>query len=191
MYDVCDITTLTPDNLEDPFAYPRFPNEDEKCALLAFDYEDQPFSFDPNSGECRIIKRTWTVLNWCGSVDSLETFTIPTPQLIKMRNNSAPVMDLVRDLEFVSQNGDCDFGQVEVVRSAIDDCDTNLLWNFDIIDSASGDTIASGNVPEIHGKFPVGNYVIEWEVRDRCGNCLLYTSPSPRDATLSRMPSSA
>ena len=26
---------------------------------------------------------------------------------------------------------------------------------------------------------------------DRMGNCLLYTSPSPRDATLSRMPSSA
>ena len=24
-----------------------------------------------------------------------------------------------------------------------------------------------------------------------CDNCLLYTSPSPRDATLSRMPSSA
>ena len=29
-------------------------------------------------------------------------------------------------------------------------------------------------------------YVIEWFTR-----CLLYTSPSPRDATLSRMPSSA
>ena len=27
--------------------------------------------------------------------------------------------------------------------------------------------------------------------RERFGNCLLYTSPSPRDATLSRMPSSA
>ena len=26
---------------------------------------------------------------------------------------------------------------------------------------------------------------------DPCGGCLLYTSPSPRDATLSRMPSSA
>ena len=26
---------------------------------------------------------------------------------------------------------------------------------------------------------------------DKHGNCLLYTSPSPRDATLSRMPSSA
>ena len=28
-------------------------------------------------------------------------------------------------------------------------------------------------------------------IRDKLGNCLLYTSPSPRDATLSRMPSSA
>ena len=26
---------------------------------------------------------------------------------------------------------------------------------------------------------------------EECGACLLYTSPSPRDATLSRMPSSA
>ena len=26
---------------------------------------------------------------------------------------------------------------------------------------------------------------------EQCDNCLLYTSPSPRDATLSRMPSSA
>ena len=28
-------------------------------------------------------------------------------------------------------------------------------------------------------------------MRAQCGDCLLYTSPSPRDATLSRMPSSA
>ena len=28
-------------------------------------------------------------------------------------------------------------------------------------------------------------------LRELCSNCLLYTSPSPRDATLSRMPSSA
>ena len=29
------------------------------------------------------------------------------------------------------------------------------------------------------------------EIAERFWNCLLYTSPSPRDATLSRMPSSA
>ena len=33
-------------------------------------------------------------------------------------------------------------------------------------------------------------YIIKSEI-DRGGICLLYTSPSPRDATLSRMPSSA
>ena len=27
--------------------------------------------------------------------------------------------------------------------------------------------------------------------REKCGNCLLYTSPSPRDTERSRMPSSA
>ena len=31
--------------------------------------------------------------------------------------------------------------------------------------------------------------VYEWQVEQ--GNCLLYTSPSPRDRTRSRMPSSA
>ena len=31
----------------------------------------------------------------------------------------------------------------------------------------------------------------KWEIRDRIYLCLLYTSPSPRDRTRSRMPSSA
>ena len=33
-------------------------------------------------------------------------------------------------------------------------------------------------------------YILD-ERRDRVGSCLLYTSPSPRDGLLSRMPSSA
>ena len=39
----------------------------------------------------------------------------------------------------------------------------------------------------------VGEILIPTEqvVELKGGNCLLYTSPSPRDATLSRMPSSA
>ena len=40
--------------------------------------------------------------------------------------------------------------------------------------------------------FPtVKNSWAVWEVSPDPGGCLLYTSPSPRDATLSRMPSSA
>ena len=36
-----------------------------------------------------------------------------------------------------------------------------------------------------------GPTVTHTETTDDFGDCLLYTSPSPRDATLSRMPSSA
>ena len=35
------------------------------------------------------------------------------------------------------------------------------------------------------------NLKVLCETLDKCRDCLLYTSPSPRDATLSRMPSSA
>ena len=36
-----------------------------------------------------------------------------------------------------------------------------------------------------------GNFKVEESKKDAPDTCLLYTSPSPRDATLSRMPSSA
>ena len=41
---------------------------------------------------------------------------------------------------------------------------------------------------KLHGAFPSG---IRWGAGAIFCSCLLYTSPSPRDATLSRMPSSA
>ena len=39
--------------------------------------------------------------------------------------------------------------------------------------------------------FDVYAFTNEWKRREQDATCLLYTSPSPRDATLSRMPSSA
>ena len=39
--------------------------------------------------------------------------------------------------------------------------------------------------------IPLGGYVKFFGDRNVFSHCLLYTSPSPRDATLSRMPSSA
>ena len=40
-------------------------------------------------------------------------------------------------------------------------------------------------------KIPVGWHVGRGGIIEKDEDCLLYTSPSPRDATLSRMPSSA
>ena len=44
-------------------------------------------------------------------------------------------------------------------------------------------------IPE--GRRIIGHFLQRREFIRKTTNCLLYTSPSPRDATLSRMPSSA
>ena len=51
-----------------------------------------------------------------------------------------------------------------------------------------GYVILAGGNP-LMGSFETLNAFVN--VFSEAGNCLLYTSPSPRDATLSRMPSSA
>ena len=43
----------------------------------------------------------------------------------------------------------------------------------------------------VNGEMPNDFSLVGGIVQDICYGCLLYTSPSPRDATLSRMPSSA
>ena len=42
-----------------------------------------------------------------------------------------------------------------------------------------------------HSVYRLGHSTVLLKLRDKFWICLLYTSPSPRDATLSRMPSSA
>ena len=53
------------------------------------------------------------------------------------------------------------------------------------IDTAGSSSIAPEQLHSILNRFDIRNLDIV------SGDCLLYTSPSPRDATLSRMPSSA
>jgi len=68
----------------------------------------------------------------------------------------------------------------------------NLLRKYDVRDITISIGYLGEKVKEYFGdgsKFGVKiRYVIE---NEPLGTCLLYTSPSPRDATLSRMPSSA
>ena len=53
-------------------------------------------------------------------------------------------------------------------------------------------SLVGENVPSsIVGKFPSTDPVSRQTGIEQNNYCLLYTSPSPRDATLSRMPSSA
>ena len=72
-------------------------------------------------------------------------------------------------------------------------------WSFYMPCEARQDAVATGDMVQIIFEAPdpqdgaerMWLYVTETRGSKLLGTCLLYTSPSPRDATLSRMPSSA
>ena len=54
------------------------------------------------------------------------------------------------------------------------------------------DILAKANVPDESSSFsPMGRHIAKVNLEYLDTLCLLYTSPSPRDGLLSRMPSSA
>ena len=66
------------------------------------------------------------------------------------------------------------------------------IWDFCIEDFAKIRRVITYDLPG-HGinAVPEERYEIEDLSKDLCEACLLYTSPSPRDLSTSRMPSSA
>ena len=79
----------------------------------------------------------------------------------------------------------------------IDDCENiskDLNYEIDLDSSFGDDYVLEVSTPGISRRFfkqsQLESYIGE-ELKVKLRDCLLYTSPSPRDATLSRMPSSA
>ena len=84
----------------------------------------------------------------------------------------------------------CNEMDLAFVRSAFSPVISEALDRSDgIYEKDSGELIAQGELglPVFVGTMQFGTQC----VIERAKDCLLYTSPSPRDATLSRMPSSA
>ena len=98
-------------------------------------------------------------------------------------------------------NGVAYFGADDNLFYAVDIADGSELWRFELGGGGeqSSPTVADGVV--YFGGFDNFVYALDaatgseiWRFETGAGilsSCLLYTSPSPRDATLSRMPSSA
>jgi len=170
VYDICDADLLTPENLPHPHGFPTYTDNSQQCALLGYDYEDWVFSANPTTGDCAVIQRTWTVINWCGALGDFDTYQNPVPQLIHIKNNTAPVMDPASDLIFEGQEVDCNSGPINITRTATDDCQSTLTWEYTVTEFPSGNIIQKGNSNSIIGKYPVGNYNITWRVSDACGN---------------------
>ena len=123
------------------------------------------------------IVRTWTAIDNCGNETTAS-------QTIFIIDNDAPVFTTFPENVTV----DCDNGTIPELPDiwGVDACDgeVDLIFNEETTDGGC----SSG-----------GQIIRTWTAIDRCGNtamavqriCLLYTSPSPRDRTRSRMPSSA
>ena len=74
------------------------------------------------------------------------------------------------------------FGQVPNLREA---CTIGVSIALFVVTVMLAERVAAGETPTWFIGEVLAGFRIEFSI------CLLYTSPSPRDATLSRMPSSA
>ena len=74
------------------------------------------------------------------------------------------------------------------IHNAVFDVPVLVIWGLapeDLADRVYDTLVTARLMPKLRGKMTLG------DLAERFLGCLLYTSPSPRDATLSRMPSSA
>lgn len=150
-------------------AYPII-NGDRSCSLIGWDWDDRVIQSTGTAGECVVIERTWTVINWCGAISgTFETFVIPTPQVIIVRSTKKPDLEPAEDsIVIESINIDCESGLIRIERTATDECSPDdLIWSYRIKDSA--DTIiAVGDTNVLVDTLTNGLYTIEWEVKNQC-----------------------
>lgn len=168
--NLCGLNALRPENLPVNNAFPIYTAGDDECSMLGYDYEDEVFEPQPGTGECAHIERTWRVINWCSQINGVfEVFEKPSPQIIILNNTVAPVLDPMADQLFESGNVDCLSGDIEMVRTATDDCMNELYWSYEIRDTMNN-LISVGQNDTIATELPVGHYNIFWNVHDGCGN---------------------
>ena len=200
------MTDASPDSL----GYPKIDGGSVllgNSCMLNVDHEDHVLT---TCGIGKKILRKWTVMDWCSplvtGVNPLEH-----TQTITFEDTTPPTITCPADFEVSAANSNCTASVDFPPLSITDDCS-----GFNVtINTLFGSLNDNGGI--ISG-FPIGTYDIKYVARDSCGNdtecttelrvvdqteptpvcveflttsCLLYTSPSPRDATLSRMPSSA
>ena len=149
---------------------------DNCSSKLDFQISQENFTCSDLENCCnRSISVVLSVTDACG----LSSSCIST---IILQDTMPPIALCVEQIGLIlDDNGMASITAADVDAGSSDNCSSDL----DI--QLSQDTFTCADLEN----NCVRTFAIFLGVTDECGNCLLYTSPSPRDATLSRMPSSA
>ena len=171
----CNAGDLSPQNLEEQFAFPKFNNE-TYCDDLGFDYSDEIYLTEEEGNSCYKIVRTWVVQDWC-NFENGEYKTWNWEQIIMVINSIPPV--IVTNLDPIvecSYDDDCELGYLELTATGDDDCTpgNNLYWEYAI--DLDNDNILdiegnyNGATLDLSGEYPIGNHKVFWRLNDYCGN---------------------
>ena len=117
---------------------------------------------------------------------------------IKEPPSAAATSALMHDSEELSEGGS-EEGDIEVGLPCMEDVSAERLWLWapkvteedGHKEHARRAASGTGHDPEPESRFTLKRKMGSTGRALRCTSCLLYTSPSPRDRTRSRMPSSA
>lgn len=159
---------LEPDDLPAGYDYPTI--TEDACDLVAVTHTDQPLY--TNFPACYKILRKWIVIDWCqynpnlpGSPGYWEHV-----QVIKVMDNTPPVIACPGDQTVQSLDANCGFGAVAVPALSATDCSTSLLWTVTIDYNSNGTIDLTGNSPNLSGNYPFGTHAVSVKVEDKCGN---------------------
>jgi Secretion system C-terminal sorting domain len=173
-FDICEIDLLDPEDLSPPFNQPSL--NDEPCDLVAASHEDDVFDFSHTDQACFKIVRTWTVIDWC-QLNTPAGGIWTHMQIIKVMNNTAPVIEPITDLDLCSYDPECGGLTIDFEASAEDDCSgpASLNWKYfiDLQNNNSFDYVSGvilGESIEFSRYMPIGTHRVVYTVEDKCGN---------------------
>ncbi|MDA9774180.1 HYR domain-containing protein, partial [Saprospiraceae bacterium] len=168
--NLCDVSQLLPGNLAAAFSEPTF--VEDGCDQIGFDYEDSVTDFSEGAMSCYEIIRTWTVADWCQTVNG-QFATWEGQQILTVTNTIAPeITGDCSNRELCSYDVECGPMYIELLNAGMDDCTDSafLNWTY-MIDFDSDNTIdVTGNTADASGTYPIGIHTISWILTDGCGN---------------------
>lgn len=157
----CSLDDLTPTALN---SVPVF-NNTTSCSQLGYDFTDAV----AGSEGCYRITRTWTVIDWCTRDNTGQFLTYEATQQITTNSLSGPTISAPSPLIFPTDSKDCERG-VTITATTMGGCTSGYTWTYSLISLTQNAVIATGNGFTYTDVLAVGDYRMEWTVRDACGN---------------------